>query len=329
MHSVALLTRCVSKAVLVLCLLLLSGQARAADGLEALFGQDRRLAAAADRLLGSNAPLCPAQMPLTGMILHSRDQYQGDWAAPLFAQGALAVAQVLPGTAAEIAGLQPGDGITAIAGLPPVSAGTTLREAALTLLSLGWRAGDALRLEITRGGMPRSIVLHPAPGCHAVVEIGTDNTMSARTDGHIVRIPLRLAEAASDAEVAVIVAHELAHVILQHRSRLEAAGIEKGLLGELGRNRRLIRQAEEEADRLSVHLLANAGYDPASAPAFWRSPLGRRVGGGLLRHRAYHAPGTRAALLEDEIADHLDPTASFQTPAHLLVLRDQPMVRDD
>ncbi|WP_052208060.1 M48 family metallopeptidase [Croceibacterium mercuriale] len=316
--------------MLFLCLLLLlSGQALAADGLETLFMQDRRLAMVAERLLVSNAPFCRAQMPLTGMILHSRDQYQGDWAAPLFAEGTLAVAQVLPGTAAEIAGLQPGDGVTAIAGLPPVSAGTTVREAALTLLSQRWRAGDALRLEIMRDGTRRSVVLHPPAGCHAVVEIGTESGMMARTDGHIVHVPLRLAQAADDAEIAVIVAHELAHVILQHRSRLEAAGIEKGLLGELGRNRRLIRQAEEEADRLSVHLLANAGFELASAPAFWRGPLGRRIGGGLLRHRAYHGPDARAALLEGEIADHLDPTAALHTPAHLLVLRDRPMGGDD
>lgn len=329
MHSAAPFTGLARKAVLLLCLLLLSGRAEAADGLVTLFAQDRRLAVVADRLLGSNAPLCPVQMPLTGMILHSRDQYTGDWAAPLFAQGSLAIAQVLPGTAAEIAGLQTGDGLLAIAGLPVVSAGTTLREAALTSLSREWRAGDPLRLEIRRDGTQRSIVLHPAPGCHAVVEIGTEKSMSARTDGHIVHVPLRLAEAASDAELAVIVAHELAHVILQHRSRLEAAGVEKGLLGELGRNRRLIRQAEEEADRLSVHLLANAGFAPTSAPAFWRSPLGRRIGGGLLRHRAYHAPDTRAELLEREIADHLDTTASLHRPAHLLVLRDRPMAGGD
>ena len=316
--------------MLFLCLLLLlSDRALAADGLETLFAQDRRLAVAAERLLGSNAPLCPAQMPLTGMILHSHDQYQGDWAAPLFAQGALAVAQVLPGSAAEVAGLQPGDGIAAIAGVPPVSAGTTLREAALGLLSRWWQAGDALRLETVRDGAQRSVVLHPAPGCHAVVEIGTDGGMAARTDGYIIRVPLRLAEAASDADIAVVVAHELAHVILRHRERLETAGIDKGLLGELGRNRRLIRQAEEEADRLSVHLLANAGFDPASAPAFWRGPLGRRVGGGLLRHRAYHSPDTRAALLEGEIADNLDTTAPFHAPAHLLVLRDRAMIGGD
>lgn len=316
-------------AAMLLLVVLLAGRPAAANGLEALFAQDLRLAAVAAPLLGANASLCPSQMPLTGMILHSRDQYEGDWATPLFTQGELTIAQVLPGSAAELAGLQPGDGIATIAGQKPAAAGATLREGALALLASRWRPGDALQLEILRDGAPRSVMLHPSPACLAVVEIGTGGGMSARTDGHIIRIPQRLAEAASDAQLAVIVAHELGHVVLQHRLRLEAADVDKGLLGELGRNRRMIRQAEEEADRLSVHLLANAGYDPASAPAFWRSPLGERIGGGLLRHRAYHSPDRRADLLEQEMAEHLDRAVTFHPALHLLILRDQPMGADD
>jgi hypothetical protein len=75
--------------------------------------------------------------------------------------------------------------------------------------------------------------------------------------------------------------------------------------GEFGRSRRLNAEAEIEADRLSVHLLANAGYDPRIAPAFWRSDLGRSVGGGLFRSRIYASPEERARALEREIADFL------------------------
>ncbi|WP_126665564.1 M48 family metallopeptidase [Croceibacterium ferulae] len=312
-----------------LLLMMLTGRAAAADALEALFAQDRRLASVAGQLLEANAPICPAQMPLTGMILHSRDQYAGDWADPLFTQGAVAIAQILPGSAAAMAGLQPRDGLVAVAGQTPVATGATLREAALALLTSQWRPGDDLHLQIRREDTLREVVLHPARGCRAVVEIGTGNGLSARTDGQVIQIPQELSTAASDADLAAIVAHELGHVILQHRLRLEAAGVDKGLLGEFGRNRRLLRQAEEEADRLSVHLLANAGYDPASAPAFWRSALGRRVGGGLLRNRAYPSPERRAELLDDEIAGHLEIGAAFHGAEHLVPLRDQPITGDD
>jgi predicted Zn-dependent protease len=46
--------------------------------------------------------------------------------------------------------------------------------------------------------------------------------------------------------------------------------VDRGLFAPFGRNARLIRQSEAEADRLSLYLMDRAGYDPAAAPAFWR-----------------------------------------------------------
>ena len=43
-----------------------------------------------------------------------------------------------------------------------------------------------------------------------------------------------------------------------------------GLLGNFGRNARLIRETELEADRLAPYLLDRAGYDPDAAVRFWR-----------------------------------------------------------
>ena len=75
---------------------------------------------------------------------------------------------------------------------------------------------------------------------------------------------------------------------------------------------------------MSVHLLASAGYDPAIAPAFWRSKLGKRAGGGLLRSGTYPSPGGRARLIEAEIASYLGLTPSPDHAAHLLADRDVP-----
>ena len=101
-----------------------------------------------------------------------------------------------------------------------------------------------------------------------------------RLDCDIVQIGVRFFERYDDADIAVVVAHELAHNILRHRARLDAAGISRGLFAEVGRNGRLIRRTEDEADLLGLHLLRNAGYDPASAPRFWRDH-GGDVDGGL------------------------------------------------
>ena len=148
-------------------------------------------------------------------------------------------------------------------------------------------------------------------------------------DGERVLVePARAFDGPTDDELAVIFAHELGHLVLEHRRRLTEAGVEKGFFGEFGRNRRLNRQVEEEADRMSAHLLANAGYDPAIAPAFWRSKLGKRAGGGLFRSGTYPSPGARAGLVETEIATYLGSPLPPDHAAHLLAARDAPFVRN-
>jgi predicted Zn-dependent protease len=116
----------------------------------------------------------------------------------------------------------------------------------------------------------------------------------------------------------------MGHLVLEHRRRLSSAGVEKGFFGEFGRNQRLNRQVEVEADRIAAHLLANAGYDPAIAPQFWRSSLGRRASGGLLRSSTYPSAEARAELIEREIAEYLGGGAAPTWPGHLLARREVP-----
>ena len=97
-----------------------------------------------------------------------------------------------------------------------------------------------------------------------------------------------------------------------------------GLARQFGRNRRLSRLAEVEADLLSVHLLANAGYDPAIAPQFWHSDAGRVLGSGLVRSRIYPGRSERAAQMEQEIAQYLSVHDHLSAAPHLIALRDQP-----
>src|SRR5262249_45044869 len=156
-----------------------------------------------------------------------------------------------------------------------------LRDSAFATLA-DQPAPGTLPLTIARDGAERGVALPVAAGCRALVEIRSEDGLNARSDGRVIQVDYGLAAAASDDELAVVFAHELGHLVLEHRRRLDAAGVEKGFFGEFGRNQRLNRQVEVEADRISAHLLSNAGYDPAIAPAFWRSSLGRRASGGLL-----------------------------------------------
>jgi hypothetical protein len=298
-----------------------------------LLAQDARLAGVAERLLGGNARLCRQTMPLAGMVIHSRDQYSSDAAEGHFGNGPVEVALVLPGSSAEQGGLAAGDGLAAIDDIRTADlraeGEAPLRDTVFDTLAQAWPGNGPLPLTIRRDGGERQVVLEPVAGCKALVEIRTRDSLTARSDGRVIQIDYALVAAAADEQLAVIFAHELAHLVLEHRRRLDAEGVEKGFFGEFGRNQRLNRQVEVEADRLTVHLLANAGLDPQVAPTFWRSPLARRAAGGLNLSTTYPSNEARAKLLEREIADYLPTRAGPTYPGHLLARRDLPFPRED
>ena len=291
-----------------------------------LVEQDLRLATVAERLLGANRQLCREGMPLTGMVLHSRDQYRSSVAGLAFENGPIAVAALVPGSPAS-GSLESGDGIAAIGEQRTddllAEGEAPLRDSAFAALA-DQPDGAALRLAVIRAGSERAVTLDVPSGCRALVEIRAVSGFNARSDGRVIQINYGLAAEANDEELAVIFAHEMGHLVLEHRRRLSSAGVEKGFFGEFGRNQQLNRQVEVEADRIAVHLLANAGYDPAIAPAFWRSSLGRRAGGGLLRSSTYPSAEARAGLIEREIAEYIGAGSAPTWPGHLLARRDIP-----
>ena len=66
----------------------------------------------------------------------------------------------------------------------------------------------------------------------------------------------------SDADLALIVAHEMAHNLLHHRQRLAALGVSADPSAPVSTAAAVqVRETEEEADRLAVQLASEAGYD--------------------------------------------------------------------
>jgi len=288
--------------------------------------QDERLLRIAESVMARNVQLCDRTMPDLGVALQSVDQYPAN-ARPPFA-APVAFAAVLPGSAAALAGIERDDGLATIDGQAiakrPDLQTSPLRDSAFTALA-EHPAGTPLTLGVVHAGQQREITVQPQQECRALVEILADeHSTDARSDGRVIQLGYGLASRASDEQIATIFAHELAHAILHHRDRLSAADVNKGLLGEFGRDRRLNLQAEEEADRLSVYLLANAGIDPHAAPAFWRSKLGRKLSGGVFHDRMHLSASDRAAMLDNEIATNL-PGGAAPYPAALMARRSQPM----
>ncbi|WP_294315653.1 M48 family metallopeptidase [uncultured Sphingomonas sp.] len=277
---------------------------------DALRQVDGRMAAIAYRLTTANAPLCRSLAPTPGWAIHSLGQYDPalrDQARASFGfETPIAVEAVVPGSAAAKAGVRAGDSIVSVdgrpigSGAPGKDASSAARDAAVEQIA-GLPADRSLAVELMREGRTRTVTIPASPGCRSAFEVLLGPGMTASADGRIVQIGVRFFERYTDDEVAVVVAHELSHNILRHAARLEAAGVKRGLLSEVGRNGRLFRLTEDQADLLGAYLLRNAGYDPQIAVRFWREH-GGDVDGGLFRSRTHPSSSARAKALEAAIA---------------------------
>jgi hypothetical protein len=292
-----------------------SGHSDASSGkreavLERLSQDDLRVTALGFRLVTASSARCTRQMPGTGLILHSIDQYQGAWRAPAIrvfgAIGGVSVEGVVAQSPAALAGLEPGDELLAINGKPlegraVANKGATFRRdrADDTLITLP--AGDPIRLTLVRAGKTMDLVLRPVPACLARFELVAGPALFARSDGRLIQLGQGLVRMLSDEDIAFALSHELAHSILGHRARL--AELERQAPGKKADKRRsdLAREFEDQADRLAVQLLAQAGFNPQAAPRFMRK-YGTSFDKVSVRAGTHRPAQERAGLIEAEIA---------------------------
>lgn len=301
--------------------------------LVALRDVDQRLATIAYRLATANAALCRDLAPTPGWVVHAIDQYDAAQASGVrqvfgFA-GPVAIEAIVADGPAARAGVRANDTLVAIDGKPvPKPSGAKPQPSSATrdavTAQIAARPPTApLKLTLLRERQRVIVTVPPSPGCRSAFEVLVGPDMTAGADGSIVQIGSRYFERYTDAQIAVVVAHELAHNILRHRARLDAAKVSRGVLSELGRNGRLFRRTEDDADLMGLHLLRNAGYDPASAPRFWRQH-GGDIDGGLFRSRTHASSKARAEALEAEISRiPRDAPRPYHPP--VLDTRDEPL----
>jgi hypothetical protein len=256
-----------------------------ARSLAAMRAFDARVATIGFRLAVANRDWCAGPVWLPGLELHDVTQYGADWrAAAIEAFGlddAPAVLALAAGGPAERGGVRLDDHVTSLDGVPPPPAtgqaqGTFEREARiLDALDAAFADGHAA-LGLRRGDAALTIDIRAARGCPSRFQLVPSPRLNALADGRYVQVTTALADyVADDDELAAVLAREFAHNLLHHRARLDAAHVSRGLLGNFGRNARLIRDTEDEADRLSIYLMDRAGYDPQAAVRFW-TRFGRR-----------------------------------------------------
>lgn len=231
----------------------------AAQPVDDLQREDAFVQAIGWRLSHANARHCARGAPGIGLLLGDAQTYNDPAAAREVygLAGDIAVAAVAADAPAARAGLDANRTITAVAGTPvgpPPRKGRWGRVWALqTLLEQTVAATGGVTLTLADG---RTVTVAGAPSCAVrfILDDGKDNAGATRSQVRVGREAL--AQLGGDeALIAALIAHELAHAALDHETRL----------GPGRRTVAMVRRTEREADRLSVWLLANAGYDPQAA----------------------------------------------------------------
>lgn len=266
-----------------------------------LAAQQARLATISYRMATANADVCRRPEMMTGMILHDLTQYQparrGDVSRAFSLQSGFGVLQLVPGSAAERAGLRIDDEIVAVGGAS-VESGAAVWTGAPSyrrmqgfadLLQARLGAGST-ELQIRRGGTIQHIVLAAARGCGGQLTLANSSGLNAWADGrHIVLTTGMNAFARSDDEIAFVIAHEMAHNILGHFGR---RGAKMGIFG------RSSRDLELDADGFAVRFMGVAGYQPAAGISFLQHSQRRMWWAFSLSHPGF---GSRIHTVATEI----------------------------
>lgn len=287
--------------------------------LRTLGAKQMHLASIGYRMASANAHRCARPDMMSGMILHDLTQYDAS-ARPAVASafslnGGYGVLQLIPGSAAQRAGIRIDDEILAVGNRRVADANVIQAPGKsshrvtqfLGLLSTALVNGPT-DLLIRRNGSQITVKLQGQPGCGGNVLLANSTTINAWSDGNHVVVSTAMAQMAqNDDELAFVIAHEMAHNSLGH-SR-SSSGQVRGLIGLLGFGAASVKRMEVDADSHAVALMSAAGYEPAAGISFLRNARRRLWWNVSLDHPGF---GRRMQIVNAAIARLPSRTGQYQ-----------------
>jgi hypothetical protein len=247
-----------------------------------LIARQERIYRVAAPLMVKNAPLCRSfARPLLGFTAKNLYSYPAELApaaeSALKLDDRLRVMQVLDGSGAMRAGIRPGDILQSIQEQALPLGAQAESEAARSLAPLIKNATD-ISVVVLRQDRPIKLTIPLTAACAFSMEIGHAPQVNAYADGRRIMITRGMLDFLSaDEELAVILAREIAHNVLQHTATQQMTATVASLIDALlplqpdaaslasrGGLRPMPAKADQEADRMAMYLLARAGYDPAA-----------------------------------------------------------------
>ncbi|MFM8466643.1 MAG: M48 family metalloprotease [Oxalobacteraceae bacterium] len=248
--------------------------------LEALMTRQARVYRIAAPLITKNAVLCRTQArPLLGFTAKNVHSYPSELAGAarqlLALDERLQVMQVLDGSGAQKAGMIRGDILQTIQDIPIPEGAQAESDTAKLLAPVLKNLAD-IRVRVLRRGQAVDLQVPLTLACAFAIDIGNAPNINAYADGRRIMLTRGLLDALpADDDVAVIIARELAHNVLQHARQLQQTATIASVIDKLlalkpepasyaGSSgiKPLTDKMDQEADRLAMFMLARAGYDP-------------------------------------------------------------------
>jgi len=264
-------------------------------------------------LMAANAEFCGANViafdGLSGWTLDSFPPQEQAMARQLFGVGAeVTLSQVVKGSPGDKAGLRAGDVLISINGVRLMTGKQGLKQASDLMKQAGTRASH---IYFTRGGKIANTTLTPVKTCGFSVYIDQKaSNLNAYADGQnivVSRGMMRFVE--SDTELALVIAHELAHNAMGHVDKkksnaltgalgglaldvlLGTAGVSTGgQFGQAGMQAGALSYSvafEQEADYVGMYFMARAGFDTSNVATFWRR-MAVEQGNAAIQIRSTH-----------------------------------------
>jgi len=278
-----------------------------------LQAQDLRVMGVAYKLSLANIGLCPnSRTPQPGFVLHHIEQYDSrdqEGAERNFALGErVGVMAVVAGSPAQRSGLAANDQLVSVNGralndAAEISITGSPRPAvdfAQLILAQEMAKGEVI-VRVSRASGFQDVRFTAAIGCALDVELATVAEVNAWADGEGVVISEGIvSQCKSDNDLALVIAHEMAHNLLHHGQRLAVMGAKSDKPALTDMSLAGSREKEEEADALGVRLATAAGYNLREAPRFLSELLD--ANGSDRRPGTHPATARRLALLRSKIA---------------------------
>ncbi len=208
------------------------------------------------------------------------------------------VSAVDEGGPAANAGLQAGDVVLAIGGVPVPPTGPAAL-AALRRASPGSAAPLATR--VLRDGREIELAIAAERACDMPVDVSDEPRVHASVGGRQgIVVTAGMLQFASDDDLAVVLGHELSHILLDMRSRPER----DALLGGAARSSATgtgRAEIELDCDHLGVLLAARAGFDVGGSAELWRRSAGGELSETRPKGGQYPSHAERYAALKEVV----------------------------